>query len=177
MHRKETNPNESEYPPIAEYAYISDCHSMALVGTSGSIDWCVMPRVDAYSVFGRLLDWNKGGYCLICPDLESYEVSRKYLKNSLVLETIFTAGERKFKVYDCFTMHEGGREEPFNQIIRIMEGSKGDMPVRISLKPRFDYGMLKPWILRRNDGRDFAAIGGHQGLVISSDAQIGRAHV
>jgi GH15 family glucan-1,4-alpha-glucosidase len=69
-------------------------------------------------------------------------------------------------------MHEGGREEPFNQIIRIMEGSKGDMPVRISLKPRFDYGMLKPWILRRNDGRDFAAIGGHQGLVISSDAQM-----
>ena len=49
---------ESHYPPIADYAFISDCHSMALVSKSGSIDWCVMPRIDANSVFGRILDWN-----------------------------------------------------------------------------------------------------------------------
>lgn len=145
---------------------------MALVSTHGSIDWCVMPRIDSHSVFARILDWNKGGYCRISPDVENYRVTRRYLENSLILETIFTAGEAQAKVYDCFAMRRGGRQNPYSQIIRIVEGVKGSMPVRIIVMPRFDYGMLKPWILQRNNGKDFVAIGGHQGLLFSSDIDL-----
>ncbi|HET8630975.1 MAG TPA: trehalase-like domain-containing protein, partial [Thermomicrobiales bacterium] len=57
----------SPYPPIGDYALISDCHSAALVSRAGSIDWCCMPRMDWSSCFGRLLDWEHGGYCSITP--------------------------------------------------------------------------------------------------------------
>ena len=53
------------YLPVAEYALLSDCQSVALVSRSGSIDWCCLPRVNHGSVYGRLLDWEKGGFCFI----------------------------------------------------------------------------------------------------------------
>ena len=160
------------YPPIAEYGFISDCHSMALVCTTGSIDWCVMPRVDAHSVFGRILDWEKGGYCQIRPNLDDYQVSRRYLDDTLVLETTFKTDRAAAKLYDCFAMRPGGREDPYNQIIRIVEGLEGKMPLHVALLPRFDYGLLNPWIRHCNEGRDLVAIGGHQGLLISGDVSL-----
>jgi GH15 family glucan-1,4-alpha-glucosidase len=174
MNRKNDTTFDSPYPPISDYGFISDCHSMALVSTRGSIDWCVMPRIDSSSVFARILDWSNGGYCRVSPDIDNYEVTRRYLGDSLILETTFIAGEARAKVYDFFAMRRGGRQAPHGQIIRIVEGVKNSMPIRVILMPRFDYGMLKPWILRRNHGRDFAAIGGHQGLLISSDIALSR---
>ncbi len=61
----------SKYPPIADYAYIADCHSAALVSKSGSIDWCCMPRIDSASCFGRLIGWEQGGFCQLAP-IKSY---------------------------------------------------------------------------------------------------------
>jgi GH15 family glucan-1,4-alpha-glucosidase len=55
----------ARYPPIEDYAYISDCHSGALVSRGASIDWCCMPRIDQASMFGRLLDWDTGGFCAL----------------------------------------------------------------------------------------------------------------
>ena len=74
--------DKSPYPPIAEYGYIADCHSAALVSRSGSIDWCCLPRFESASCFGRLLDWSKGGYCQMVPS-SAYEVSRRYCSYSL----------------------------------------------------------------------------------------------
>jgi site-specific recombinase XerC len=65
------------YRPIDDYALLSDCHSVALVSREGSIDWCCMPRVDSASVFGRLLDADRGGFCAIRVD-EDVPVSRRY---------------------------------------------------------------------------------------------------
>ena len=73
------------YRPVGDYAFISDCHSVALVSREGSIDWCCMPRVDSASVFGRLLDADRGGFCSITVD-EDIPVSRRYLDDSLVLD-------------------------------------------------------------------------------------------
>ena len=72
------------YPPIGDYALISDSNSVALVSREGSIDWCCMQRVDAGSCFGRLLDWGRGGYCSISPR-GSYSSSRRYIEGTLVL--------------------------------------------------------------------------------------------
>src|SRR5207247_2154801 len=80
------------YPPISDYALLSDCHTSALVSKDGSIDWCCFHRFEARPVFARLLDWGKGGFFRIAPR-DEYEVSRRYLPDMNILETTFqTAG-------------------------------------------------------------------------------------
>jgi alpha,alpha-trehalase len=59
--------NLGAYPPIGDYALLSDCHSAALVSRDGSIDWCCFHRFDARPVFARLLDWSGGGHFRIAP--------------------------------------------------------------------------------------------------------------
>ena len=159
------------YPPIADYAFISDCHSMALVNCHGSIDWCCMPRVDAASIFGRMLDWDKGGHCTVRPsdgDVRGYQA---YVDDTLVLCTTFRTDGGEAKVYDCFTMHSGGSGKPHLQLLRILEGVRGRVDMEIRIQPRFDYGELRPWI-RRHTERIHSAIGGNDGLLISCDAQL-----
>jgi hypothetical protein len=65
------------YPPIGDYALLSDCHSAALVSRDGSIDWCCFHRFDARPVFARLLDWSGGGHFRIAPTAPA-TVSRRY---------------------------------------------------------------------------------------------------
>jgi GH15 family glucan-1,4-alpha-glucosidase len=95
--------DENIYPPISDYAYIGDCHSCALVSRAGSIDWCCMPRVDSGSCFGRILDWEKGGFCQIVPT-GRFETLRRYLEDTLILETIFRTSAGEARLLDCFTM-------------------------------------------------------------------------
>ena len=82
-------PAPDRYPPIADYALISDCQSAALVSRDGSIDWCCFERFDARPVFARQLDWDRGGYFRVAPT-EAYTVVRRYLPSTNVLETRFT---------------------------------------------------------------------------------------
>jgi GH15 family glucan-1,4-alpha-glucosidase len=83
--------DKARYPTIADYALIADSNSTALVSRSGSIDWCCIQRLDAGSCFGRLLDWEKGGFCAIAPKGGAGISSRRYLEGTLVLETTFEA--------------------------------------------------------------------------------------
>ena len=85
------------YRPIGDYAFLSDCHSVALASREGSIDWCCMPRVDSGSIFGRLLDADRGGFCSIRAG--DATASRRYLGDSLVLETTLRAasGEARLR--------------------------------------------------------------------------------
>ncbi len=159
--------SKSLYPPISHYGYISDCHSSALVSKSGSIDWCCMPRLDSGSCFGRLLDWQKGGYCQIVPS-GIHAASRRYIEDTLVLETTFRTDHGEARLLDCFTMRKGGAHKPHQQILRIIEGMKGKIKFDIRIVPRFDYGAIKSWI-RRYRGNNYAAIGGSDGLLISHD--------
>src|SRR5512135_2216577 len=159
--------NKNFYPPISHYGYIGDCHSSALVSISGSIDWCCMPRLDSGSCFGRLLDWAKGGYCQIVPSTP-YENSRRYLEGTLVLETTFRTKHGEARLLDCFTMRKGGRHNPHQQILRVIEGIKGKIEFILEIVPCFDYGNTKSWIRRYKDDH-YIAIGGNDGLLISND--------
>jgi GH15 family glucan-1,4-alpha-glucosidase len=158
----------SSYPPIADYALISDCHSMALVSSKGSIDWCCMPRVDSASCFGRLLDWERGGHFEIRPADRDFNSFRAYLSETMVLATTFSNGAGEARVLDCFTMRQGGREEPHRQLIRVIEGVRGKIDLRVRIVPRFDFGEVKPWLRRVAVGMH-AAIGGSNGLMVSGD--------
>lgn len=158
------------YPPIADYGFIADCHSCALVSRSASIDWCCMPRMDSPSCFGRILDWNSGGYCQIVP-VGKYQTSRQYLESSMVLETTFSTAEGEARVLDCFTMRAGGQHNPHQQILRSIQGVKGSVELRIDVEPRLGYGAIKPWIRKDSKG-NFLAIGGSHGLVISGNLDL-----
>jgi GH15 family glucan-1,4-alpha-glucosidase len=158
------------YPPIADYGYVSDCHSAALVSRSGSIDWCCMPRVDSRSCFGRLLGWEQGGYCQIEPT-GPYRVVRRYLPDTLILETTFHADRGTARLLDCLPMREGGEHHPHQQLLRIVEGVEGTVDCRVTVAPRFDYGAIKPWIRCRRD-HHFIAIGGPDGLLICGDVPL-----
>jgi GH15 family glucan-1,4-alpha-glucosidase len=163
----------SPYPPIAEYGYIADCHSAALISKSGSIDWCCLPRYDSASCFGRLLDWNKGGYCQVVPAVP-HEVSRSYRSHTLVLETHFKSRDGEARLLDCMTTRRGGEHNPHRQILRIVEGLKGRMQFAVDVAPVFDYGAVKPWIQKRKD--HFIALGSNNGLLISSDLELQMKH-
>jgi GH15 family glucan-1,4-alpha-glucosidase len=160
----------SRYPPIADYAVIGDCHSAALVSRHGSIDWCCMRRLDAGSVFGRLLDWDRGGSCVLQP-VGDYETSRAYLEDTLVLETTFHTATGDARLLDWFAMRDGGRDAPRHQLLRIVEGMRGAVEMHLSISPRFDYGEVKPW-LRQHAQRQFSSVGGNDALLYSSDTDL-----
>ncbi len=157
-------PEKQKYPPISDYAFISDCHSSALISRCGSIDWCCMPRTDSPSCFGRMLDWDKGGYCQVQPR-EEFKASRRYLDQTLILETRFKNDSAEARLLDFFPMREGGRHNPYQQIIRIVEGVHGQMSFILDFAPCFDYGAMRPWIRRKDDY--FQAMGGATGLLVS----------
>ncbi len=158
---------KSDYPPIDDYAFISDCHASALISKAGSIDWCCMPRFDSAPVFGRLLDWRNGGACSIAPRQPS-SASRRYLDGTLVHSTVFDTAGGEAEVLDCFTTHEGGAQNPYRQLLRIIEGRRGRTDLHIDIEPRFDYAGVRPWI-RHHGPHLYSAIGGNDALAISCD--------
>jgi GH15 family glucan-1,4-alpha-glucosidase len=159
-----------EYPPIADYALIGDCHSAALVSRQGSIDWCCLPRFDSDSCFGRLLDWSNGGYFQICP-AGRFSSRREYLEKSLVLVTTFRSASGEARLIDFFAMRSGGRQRPRREIVRIIEGVSGTLRFHVRFMPRLDFGEVKPWV-RASHGGSHVAVGSNAGLVIFGDAPL-----
>jgi GH15 family glucan-1,4-alpha-glucosidase len=159
----------SPYPPIADYALISDCRSAALVSSSGSIDWCCVPRLDDGSCFGRLLDWEQGGFCSLDPADGETTLFRRYVEGTLVLETTFRSSGGEARLFDCFTIYESHkREGPRCRLLRVIDGVRGHMDLRLQVVPRFDYGEVEPW-LRHHGMHVYSATGGDDALMISSD--------
>jgi GH15 family glucan-1,4-alpha-glucosidase len=157
---------DDEYPPIGDYALIGDCHSAALVGRDGSIDWCCLPRFDSGSAFGRLLDRRRGGHCAIQPAGEAtWESARSYLDDTLVLETTLAGPTGEAKLIDCFLIRERAVGTDARQILRVIEGLRGSVELDVRIAPRFDYGQVRPWI-RRHGHRLHSTIGGNDALVV-----------
>ena len=161
---------EIEYPPISDYGLIGDCHSTALVSRAGSIDWACLPRMDSPSIFGRLLDWNRGGYCRIHPAAAA-RVRRRYIPGTLVLETIFHTDEGRARITDCFTMKRGGAQTPYQQLLRIIDGLEGRVTFEIEAVARFQYGSVRP-LVRRIDETTFTILGSDCGLILSTDMNL-----
>lgn len=162
--------SRSEYPSIADYALIGDCHSAALVSRQGSIDWCCLPRFDSDSCFGRILDWENGGYFQVRP-VGRFSSHRQYLEKSLVLATTFRSSSGEVRLIDCFAMRIGGRERPRREIVRIIEGIQGSMRLQVRFVPRLDFGEVKPWI-HASSPRAFVAVGSNTALVLSGDVPL-----
>src|SRR5436190_1495048 len=127
------------YPPIADYALLSDCHSCALVSTDGSIDWCTFHRFEARPVFGRILDWAKAGFFRIAPLDDDYEPTRRYLPGTNVLETTFRTPTGTLVLTDffCFRLPLPGEDahsaHPDHQLIRIARCTEGEVAVKVKV--------------------------------------------
>ncbi|HEV2609132.1 MAG TPA: glycoside hydrolase family 15 protein, partial [Noviherbaspirillum sp.] len=159
------------YPPIRDYALLSDCHCSALVSRYGSVDWCCMPRVDDDTCFGRLLDWDKGGHCQIEPAAPGYTSTRRYIDGSMILETVFSTGRSEVRLTDFFAMNADAPENPPFDLVRLIDGISGEVEMRVEIVPRFDYGEIIPHVQRRASGI-YTAIGSNQGLIIHSDTPL-----
>jgi GH15 family glucan-1,4-alpha-glucosidase len=133
-----------------------------------------MPRLDAGSTFGRILDWERGGYCSIQPT-SAHESLRTYLEDTLVLETTFRTRTGEARLRDCFAMRKGGRLEPRQQLLRVLEVTRGKMRLEVEVCPRFDYGEVRPWV-RRHDLGLFTAIGGDDAIFVQCDHDLERRH-
>jgi len=155
--------------PIASHALLSDCHSAALVTSSGSIDWLCFPRFDSPSVFGRLLDESAGHWLLRPPG--DFRIFRKYLDKTLVLETTFEGPTGTVVLTEALAMGEGnhghalGRGAP-HLLIRSIACPKGSVAIDFEYAPRPEYGLLTP-LLSTVDG-GVTARGGAEWLVLSS---------
>ena len=141
---------QADYPAISNYGVIGDMHSCALVSSAGSIDWCCFPRFDSNAIFGRILDWDKGGYFSIAPRGE-FSVKRQYLPGTNVLQTTFTTPSGTARLTDFMPMHhdEDAPIEPYkvgesHQIMRIIECVDGSVPLILECHPRFEYGGIIP---------------------------------
>ncbi len=138
---------------IEDYAMIGDGHTAALVGRNGSIDWLCLPRFDTDACFAALLGGPANGRWLLAPADGAGKVSRRYREGTLILETDFETEDGSVRVIDCMPMTDGRRN-----VVRIVEGLKGRVPMRMELIMRMDYGSVVPWV-HHADGMLMATAG------------------
>src|SRR3954454_24314331 len=125
------------YAPIEDYAMIGDGRAAALVATEGSIDWLCLPEIDAPPVLASLLDAERGGRFYLRPRGE-FEMRRRYLDESNVLETLYTTSTGTVKVIEAFLM-DGGALLPWTELVRKAEGVDGEVELewRLEARPRW----------------------------------------
>ncbi len=157
-------------PPIADYGFISDCHSAALVDRAGSIDWWCVPRFDSPSVFGRLLDADAGHWSI--RPLDAVEATdRRYVGDTLVLRTAVRTSGGEVAVTELAALrpgargHDIGREVP-HELIRRVDGLSGSVAMEVEFAPRFEYGRAQPGL--RVDADAVVARGGPVQLRLTS---------
>jgi GH15 family glucan-1,4-alpha-glucosidase len=139
--------------PIEDYALIGDMQTAALVGRDGSIDWLCLPRFDSGACLASLIGTRDHGRWLISPASGVTRVTRRYRPSSLILETEFTTETGVVRLVDCMPPRDKTPD-----VIRIVEGVRGAVAMRMELIIRFDYGSIVPWV-RTFDDR-LQAIGG-----------------
>src|SRR5919197_4814256 len=148
---------------IEDYALIGDCHSAALVGRDGSLDWLCWPRFDSAACFAALLGKPEHGRWRIAPAGVERAVRRRYRGDSLILETEFETSEGAATVVDFMP----ARTDHCN-LVRMVLGRRGRVKMEMEFIVRFDYGASVPWVTRLPDGGGIRAIAGPDMVILRS---------
>ena len=146
---------------IEDYGLIGDTQTIALVGKDGSIDWLCLPRFDSGACFAAILGGPEHGRWRIAPRGEVVATRRRYAGFSMVLETEFETASGAVRLIDFMPVR---RTEP--DLVRVVEGLRGDVEMELELVIRFDYGLIVPWV-RKHDGM-LQAIGGPDAVALWS---------
>ncbi|RPF28747.1 glycoside hydrolase family 15 protein [Georgenia muralis] len=150
---------------IEDYATVGDLHTMALVGRDGAIDWLCLPRFDSPACFAALLGNDDAGTWRIAPAGAGMCSRRRYRGDSLVLETEWDTPDGTVRLIDLMPVRD--REA---DVVRIVEGVSGRVPMRMELRLRFDYGHVVPWVKRH--GHELSAIAGPDAVWLDTPAPL-----
>ncbi len=150
---------------IEDYALIGDLQTAALVGRDGSVDWCCFPRFDSGACFAALLGTPEHGRWLLSPAVPITGTTRGYRDDTLVLETLHETDEGVVRVID-FMPPRGMAPD----IVRIVEGVEGAVPMASELVIRFDFGQIVPWVRRVDHAR--IAIAGPDALCFRTPVEV-----
>ena len=151
---------------LETYGLLGDCQTAALVGIDGSIDWLCWPRFDSEACFAALLGTPSNGRWQIGPQCVEQSVSRRYRPGTLILETRFETPSGSALLTD-FMLPRGSASD----LIRIVQGESGEVPMSMELVLRFNYGATIPWVSRMKDGT-LRAIAGPDMVVLRTPAPI-----
>ena len=162
---------EAAYPPIADYGFLSDGESAALVGSSGDVEWLCVPRFDSPSVFGALLDRDAGAFRL-GPVNVAVPTARRYLPGTMVIETTWAAPTGWAIVQDALLVgswpHDDDRSDHYRRapgdavahhvLLRTIHCMNGEVELALHCEPRFEYG-------RRSGEWSYTTSGYHDAVV------------
>jgi GH15 family glucan-1,4-alpha-glucosidase len=151
---------------IEDYALIGDCETAALVGRDGSIDWLCWPAFDSDACFAAILGTRKNGRWQIAPSETVTECSRRYIDNTLILETRFKTAGGTVALIDF--MPPRGKA---SDIVRLVRGVKGRVKLRMELVIRFGFGVDIPWVRRTEDRSALLAICGQDMTVLRTPVE------
>ncbi len=151
--------------PIEDYAMIGDCHTAGLVSRGGSIDWLCLPYFDSGACFAALLGTCENGFWSIAPAEPIRKVRRQYRDGSLILETEFETESGSVRLVDCMMARE---ETP--ELLRVVEGLRGQVRMKLELVIRFDYGSVAPWVRKMENG--LSAIAGPDMIRVRADVPL-----
>ncbi len=147
---------------IENYAIIGNRATAALVSSEGSIDWLGFPRFDSQACFAALLGNPDNGRWLIGPKAKPTLVSRRYREGTLILETEFQTPEGTVILIDCMQRRDGS-----GNVLRLVRGERGSVPMVMELSIRFGYGEIIPWVVSLPDGR-LQAVAGPDQLILQT---------
>ena len=176
----------SPFPPIAEYAFLSDCHTGALVAPDGAIDWLCVPSFDSPSVFGSLLD-REAGFFRFAPFGINHPTARAYVPGTNVLETTWKTPNGWIVVREALTLGPWDQEDEItphtrppadddadHMLVRTVECIEGSVEVELICEPAFDYGRTPAEWTAVDGGRQAAdATGAGQTIRLRSDLPLG----
>src|SRR5215813_2420788 len=172
----------SPFPPIADYAFLSNCHTGALVAPDGAIDWLCVPSFDAPSVFGSLLD-REAGFFRFGPFGITHPTQRNYVAGTNVMETTWKTPNGWIVIRDALTMGPWDHEDTItphtrppadddadHMLVRTVECLDGQVEVEVVCEPVFDYGRVEAeWEMTDGDRSVADASGGEQTFRLTSD--------
>jgi alpha,alpha-trehalase len=176
----------SPFPPIADYAFLSDCHTGALIAPDGAVDWLCVPRFDSPSIFGSLLDRQAGAfrfgpYGINVPSEIAYEPGTNVLRTTwktpsgwVVVRDALTMGARVGK--DTVTPHTRppADDDADHTLVRTVECIDGQVEVELVCEPIFDYGrVVSSWTVEDGDGHTADATGGDLTIRLRTDMAMG----
>jgi alpha,alpha-trehalase len=184
----------SPFPPIADYGFVSDCHTGALVASDGSIEWMCLPHFDSPSTFGAMLDRGAGTF-RVGPYGVYVPAGRRYIPGTNVIETTWMTSQGWLRVIDALTISDWHDNEhgtthtrpptdydADHLLVRLVECIQGQVQIEMVCEPMFDYGSrAATWSEDEDEyGPGLRASGGETPLRLLTDTRMGiegnRAH-
>jgi len=152
---------------IEDYALVGNGRSAALIARDGSVDWLCWPRFDSDACFAALLGNASNGCWKLAPISGGVASSRRYIGDTLILESRFDTDDGSGTVIDFMPL-----QDDLPELVRVVRCTSGTMHMRMEFVVRFGYGQLIPWVTRLDDGTGIKAVVGPDMLILRTQVEL-----